>query len=64
MQRSGVKWVRMEVVGREVVMMEEVELAAEEEERKKIGRGGKKRRRRYRGGVKRWRLVLGDKDMR
>ena len=29
------KWVRMEVVGREVVMMEEVELAAEEEENRK-----------------------------
>ena len=46
-QRSGGKWVRKEVVGREVVKVKEVELAAAEEEIRK-----RKQEARREGGVR------------
>ena len=63
-QRSGGKWVRKEVVGREVVKVKEVELAAAEEEIRKRKQEEKGALEELKEELRRWRLKLGDKDRR
>ena len=63
-QGSGGKWVRKEVVGREVVKVKEVELAAAEEEIRKRKQEEKGTLEELKEELRRWRLELGDKDRR